>query len=178
MGMTFEEFKLFYENRGYLPNDVGRRKNTLNEKQIQSRYEKYLKSEQKRLEAQERRASKDEKWEKLKLNLDLRYCSLYERLLVNGMNNTIEQMKINAGVYFQVIDPAHVFGKGAYPHMKYDLDNVVPLNRYSHSMLDQSRDPITGEQLSSEDTKGWWMFIIGSRKYQELLSRSINGRDS
>lgn len=176
MSMTFEDFASFYKERGYLPNDVGRRKNPLNEKQLKSRYEKYLQSEQKRLEARDRYSSKDPEWEELKSNLDLTFCQLYEKLLTNGLNNAVLELKKNSGHLFSIIDPAHVFGKGAYPHMKYDLDNVVPLNRFSHSMLDQSRDPITGEQISSEDSKGWWMFIIGNTKYQELLLRSLNGR--
>lgn len=172
--MTLIEFAEFYESRGYLPNDVSQRRNKLNEKQINSRYEKYVQSEQKKQDAIERYASPDEKWEELKSHLDFRYCTLYEKLLANGLYQSMKTLQKKAGIFFHIIDPAHAFGKGSYPHMKYDLDNVVPLNRYSHSNLDQSRDPITGEQISYEETVGWWMFILGGKKYNELLLRSKN----
>lgn len=174
---SYEEFLFFYEEKGYLPNDVSRRKNKLNDKQLKSRYEKYLRSEQKRQEALERYTSKDERWEELKSKKSLLTCELIDKLSLLGYQNAIEEIRGRAGHLYFIIDPAHVFGKGAYPHMKYDLDNVVPLNRYSHSMLDQNRDPISGEQISNEDKIDWWIFIIGNNKYQELLSRSTNGRD-
>jgi len=174
---TFEDFCAFYRERGFLPNDVGRRKNPLNEKQLRSRYEKYLKSEEKKRLAQERYFSKDERWEDLKSNLDLSECSLLKRLEEFRELEYLEDLRLSAGHLFFVIDPAHVFGKGAYPHMKYDLDNVVPLNRFSHSMLDQNRNPITGEPVDSEEVRKWWTFIIGPEKYSELLYRSRNGRN-
>ena len=172
--LSRDEFFEFYMTKGHLPNDISPRKNELNEKQLNSRYEKYLQSERKRQEAQERYAAPDEKWEELKSHLDLRSCQLHEALLINDLPNQISTLEKNAGHLFRIIDPAHIFGKGAHPHMKYDLDNVVPLNRYSHSMLDQSRDPICGNQVSSEEIVGWWMFIVGKLKYTELLSRSKN----
>jgi len=172
--MTLVEFEAFYEEKGFLPNDVGGRKNELNMVQLKSRYEKYLKSEQKKIDRIERLMSKDEKWEILKEQLDLSSCSLEEALLTTNELELVSELKKNAGHIFEIIDPAHVFGKGAYPHMKYHVDNVVPLNRFSHSMLDQNRNPITGKQLYSEHKEWWWKFIVGLEKYTELKERSLN----
>jgi len=179
MSFSFEEFESFYIEKRYLPNDIGRRENKLNERQLKSRFEKYLQSEEKKQLRFERLISKDNnrEWEELKSNLDLTQCLLIEKLLENNYRSAVVELKNNAAHLINVIDPAHVFGKGAHPHMKYDLDNVVPLNRFSHSMLDQNRDPISGEQISSEDKSGWWMFIVGNKTYQELLQRSLNGRN-
>lgn len=172
---TFEDFCSFYEERGFLPNDVGRRKNTLNEKQLYTRFQKYLKSEEKKRQALERYYSKDEKWEELKSHLDLSKCTLCERLKYFMAFDSLEELQLSAGHLITIIDPAHIFGKGAYPHMKYDIDNVVSLNRFSHSMLDQNRDPINGNPIKSEEVKQWWTIIVGLDRYEELFSRSRNG---
>jgi hypothetical protein len=139
--MTFDEFKEFYESKGYLPNDIGRRKNRLNEKQLKTRFEKYQKSIEKK------GYTKDIEWEELKSHLNLNKCSLLKRLEEEGMLEEIEELKNNADWLMRTIDPAHIFPKGGYPYLKYDLDNVVPLNRYSHSCLDTMRDPISGEPI-------------------------------
>lgn len=180
--MTFEEFKEFYEQRGYLPNDVGPRKNKLNEKQIKTRYRKYCSQQEKRREAIKRHSKKsnikryskkvDEKWENLKSQLNLTSCLLMER--IRGEKNyflLLEYLQDKGGHLLKTIDPAHVFSRAEAPHMKYDLDNVVPLNRFSHSMLDTMRDPITGDSITKEVHDEYWEFIVGEEKYKELKER-------
>lgn len=180
--MTFEEFKDFYEQRGFLPNDVGPRKNKLNKKQIKTRYRKYLEQEEKKRLANKRTFEKasrkgytkkvDERWESLKEQLDLRECQLVDRIKSEENYQLLMEIMWNKGGHLlKIIDPAHVFSRAEAPHMKYDLDNVVPLNRFSHSMLDIMRDPITGESISKEVHDEYWEFIVGEEKYKELKER-------
>ncbi len=157
--MTFDEFKKFYDSKGYLPNDIGRRKNRLNDKQLKTRFEKYQKS------IDRKEYTKDMEWEDLKSRLNLKKCSFLQRLEEEGMLEEIEELKNNASWLIRTIDPAHVFPKGGYPYLKYDLDNVVPLNRYSHSCLDTMRDPISGEPIDKEKRDLFWMFIVGIEKF-------------
>jgi hypothetical protein len=171
--MTFEDFKNYYVERGSLPNDVGRRKNKLNDKQIKSRYDKYLKSEQKKIDRRER-LNTDDKWKELVSNLDLTRCALVDRLMIINNDKDLSQLYEKAGPWIDIIDPAHIFGKGSYPHMKYDKENILPLNRYSHSCLDQNRDPITGEPISNEEIRKIWKLLVGIERYNKLLKRSMN----
>lgn len=188
--MSYEEFFSFYENNGKLPNDVSTRKNQLNERQIKSRYEKYIKSEEKKSLRQERLLSNkkdrikekiennsfiDEKWENVKSQIDLSECMLVEKLQTDNFLNDLIILFEKSKKFIEIIDPAHVFGKGSYPHMKYDLDNIVPLNRYSHSCLDQNRHPITGDHIEKEEVKKWWKYIVGEETYENLRKRSIYG---
>lgn len=168
--MIFDEFKEFYEEKGYLPNDVGKRKNRLNETQLKARFKKYEKT----LERKE--YTKDIQWEELKENLDFSECSLIKRLKEEQMYDEIYELKEKAGWLLKTIDPAHVFPKGGYPYLKYDLDNVVPLNRYSHSCLDTMRDPISGEPIDKEKHELFWMFIVGIERFTEL-KRKIEEHD-
>lgn len=163
--MTFDEFKDFYHRKGYLPNDVGIRKNKLNDTQLMTRYKKYQKSIEKK------EYTKDIEWEELKRNIDFSKCSLIKRLEEEQMFNEIFELKEKAGWLLKTVDPAHVFPKGGYPYLKYDLDNVVPLNRYSHSCLDTMRDPISGEPIDKEKHELFWMFIVGIETYSSLKEK-------
>jgi hypothetical protein len=60
------------------------------------------------------------------------------------------------------LDPAHVFGRGSHPHMKYEVDNVVTLSRLFHNRLDQYKNPLTGEDISLDETYEWWKRIAGN----------------
>lgn len=164
--MTFDEFKEFYETKGYLPNDVGRRKNKLNDRQLETRHRKYLQQKKKEIEKSE--YTIDKEWEELKDQLDFSQCSLMKRLYQEGMLDELAELRQNASWLIQTIDPAHVFPKGGYPFLKYDVENVVPLNRYSHSCLDTMRDPISGKSITKEDHTLFWMFITGIETYTNL----------
>lgn len=48
----------------------------------------------------------------------------------------------------QQIDPAHVFGCGANHGMKLIPANVIPLNRYVHSLIDDHIDPQTCKPMA------------------------------
>ena len=185
--MNYEKFENFYREKGYLPNDVGPRKNKLNEKQIKTRYKKYLQQEERKVKKFKEKRKKeresrytihvDEKWENFKSQLDLSKCSLLERFEGDPEYEVVlEVMKRRGGHLLKTIDPAHVFSRAEAPHMKYEVDNVVPLNRFSHSMLDTMRSPITGEPIDKKEHDEYWEFIVGEEKYKELKERSRKRR--
>lgn len=84
-------------------------------------------------------------------------------------------LKKNAGMMFNIIDPAHVFPKSTHSWMKYDPENIVCLNRYSHSMLEQSCHPITGVHITKDEEQEWWKQILGNVVYSRLLEKSKAG---
>lgn len=187
--MTFDQFRLFYEKYGKCPNDVGPpKKNKLNENQLRTRFEKYLKSEEKRMRSMRRLQlkskavqSRDLRWDEVRDEVRFRdkyECSLYRKLLQEKRFEEANFLKENAGPLFFKLDVAHIFGKGAFPHMRYDVDNLVLLNRFSHNSLDESRNPVTGVQISKDEVIEWWKFLINYKdhdRYEELRNRSING---
>lgn len=166
--MTLIEFKKFYEEKGYLPNDIQYRQNKLNDKQIKTRYEKYLKSSAKK------EYTIDEDWQAVKDQLDLKNCQFLKRLEDEKMFDEIKELKNNAVGFIKIIDPAHIFSKSSCPFLKYDVDNVVPLNRYSHSCLDTMKDPINGKPITQQERDLFWMFIAGIEIYQLLLEKKSN----
>ena len=59
----------------------------------------------------------------------------------------------------------------------YDENNICLLNRYSHSNLDSSRDPITGEYIDSSQVKAWWIRILKGNinQYNYLEEKGLLG---
>jgi len=88
---------------------------------------------------------------------------------------TKELLKNSIPLLLNKLDVAHVFGKGAYPKMRYIVDNVVLLNRVSHGWIDQQKSPINGKPISAEEKIKWWQRIVGKKKYSALLEISREG---
>lgn len=123
-----------------------------------------------------KRGPNDEKWKELVSNVRERdrMCRLMRILKVSEMYT----LKYHApGHVAQILDPAHVVQVSAKPSMRYDEDNVVLLNRFSHENLDNNRCPITGKPIPRIHVHQWWSRIVGMKKYRELLERANKPSD-
>jgi len=168
--LTFDQYKDYYEKWGKCVTQLTKPKQHLNEKQLKSSYNRYVKSEEKKILKRDRMLFNRQDTE-LRKNIFARdhyYCRLDKILF----KDEYKLLKENAQHLHILLDPAHVFGKGAYPHMRFDEDNIVVLNRYSHSMLDTQKNPLTGEAISKEEKIKWWIRIVGKELYQELKKRT------
>ena len=165
--MNFEQFVNHYEKYGKCPNDWLPRKNKLNEKQLKTRYRLSVVSENTHLEIKE-----DQSWELVKTIVDKRdnqRCKLISLL----SPEQLRELKKNSGGLHHTIDHAHVLSRYERPDLKYETDNVILLNRFSHSMIDQGRDPITGVLIPQEVVDDWWRLLIGDNQYEKLLIKKI-----
>jgi hypothetical protein len=173
---SFQKFADYYEMTGRV--QAGRYckvpPKPLNSKQIRTAYESHLRKIKRLLEKRRREEEASEGSEDRKLRVLVEYrdgpsCRLLRVLTeweraVFGANANYLQMKIDA---------AHVFGKNAYPHMRYTLANIVMLNRVSHTWIDAGKSPITGKPIAEEEKRRWWERILGKWEYEQLedLSR-------
>ena len=53
------------------------------------------------------------------------------------------------------LDCAHIKGKGSYPELNYDMNNIVLISRYFHTLLDQHRHPIFRHIITEEEKINW-----------------------
>ena len=166
--MTFEEFVEYYNTYRRCPNDISPRTNVLNEKQLKNQYTKYMKS------MESKAIVIDEQWEQVKEQVDTSKCQFISLLELHGFNQEINELKTKGSHLVYIVDIAHVFSRSGYPYMKYDLDNVIPLNRYSHSCLDTMKDPVSGNPITKEQHELYWKYIVGQEKYLELEERVYN----
>ena len=166
--LSEEAFYQMYYKTGKLPGDFGVRKNKLTEKQLQRKWIQYQNRELNRAEKKKsQKNQKDERWEEIKAGLG-KNCQLISVLYDLGMNDLLGELNNNAGWLLKTVDGAHYKSRSRYPFLIYYPDNVVPLNRYSHTMLDQYRDPISGTPISKEEHEGWWELILGEEKYERI----------
>lgn len=140
-------------------------------KSEQKRFQRVLKQRQ---SVKTRTIKTDEKWELVReeaMERDDYSCQLCAQLSLEEYDALVAQ--VGLGVVHN-IDPAHVFGKGSHPHIKYDVDNLVTLNRWSHSCLDSQKHPITGKMIAADEKRAWWILIIGEDRFKRLEERANN----
>lgn len=120
-----------------------------------------------------RRGPGDAKWKEVRNKVRDRdkFCRLMRKLKIS---ETYELKNNASRKELSILDPAHVIPASAAPHMIYDEDNIVLLNRYSHEQLDYNRNPVNGKSITKDEVSLWWAKIVGLDKYQELLQRAKN----
>jgi hypothetical protein len=177
---SFGEFSNNYEKEGFIDKVSTRyyplKKLTI--KQIKSYYLGYIKKWDKKygdnLLTDNGIPSQKEQSEDSKLSVFVRERDGGCRLLKLLNNYEYAEWEHSHNGLGNILDVAHVFGKGAYPWMRYDPRNVVVLNRFSHSCLDSGKNPLNGKAISEERRQWVWERIVGKDDWEYLKQRSLN----
>jgi hypothetical protein len=174
---SYDDFKEDYEEYHYIDKVSNRYypQKLLNKKQIQRYYSQYAKKWEKAYSGELTRHTKEQSADS-KLSAFARErdggCRLLKLLSVE---ENVEWQK-NQNGFGGILDAAHVFGKSAFPWMRFDKKNVVVLNRFSHNCLDSGKSPISGKMITDSKRKEWWRKIAGDDwEYLNVLSQQING---
>jgi hypothetical protein len=174
---SYEDFKDDYEEYHYIDKVSNRYypQKPLNEKQIQRYYLQYVKKWEKSCNkgvlSNGKNQSDDSKLSSFVRERD-GGCRLLKLL---SAEERIEWQRNQNGLG-GILDAAHVFGKGAFPWMRFDDKNVVTLNRFSHNCLDNGKSPINGKAITPEQKETWWKKIVGEDwAYLSLQSSLIGG---
>ena len=112
--------------------------------------------------------AKDDKWELVRHNIrwrDNNECQLLKKL--TEPTRQLFNTKANPSLINE-LDPAHYLSRGSYPDYKYLEDNIILLNRQSHSWLDTMCSPVTGKSISKAEWHWWWEFILGQERKHKL----------
>ena len=159
--LSKEEYFSFYYEKGKTIDQIGYSKNNLNERQLESKYKKYCKKNERK------DFSIDQDWIDVREEVferDKNTCQLLNKL---PYTDTV-LLKENSGFLCKIIDPAHIFNKASYPSLKYNSKNIVCLNRWSHICLDNLKHPIFGTPILKEEREIWWEFIVGKDRIDFL----------
>lgn len=117
-----------------------------------------------------RRTSSDAEWKAVKEKIRARDKGICRLLRVLTVKEALLLKRTAPGYMLTQLDPAHVFPVGVHPDWCYLEDNLVTLNHYSHSNLDNMRSPIDGRPISREDRDDWWKRIVGNAQYSRLMA--------
>ena len=183
--LSKNEFTEFYKKYKRFPNGLYCNPDkVLNSKQLESKYKKYLISGEKRLDRFSKQSKKQSKKPKIKIDnkwietrekvfiRDKETCQYYKSLNLNDQFKAQKILEENS--HLLDLDPAHIFGKGSYPKLKYDTDNIVLLFRFFHSRIDNYLHPVTGKSITKEERNNIWISIIGIEKWNSLLNKIKN----
>lgn len=188
--LTLTEFQNFYLTKRYLPFNLYQGNKNLNEKQLLSKYQKYLKyienqeiKKQKQIEIlKDKQANQeiviDKKWEEIKniaLQRDNYACRLFSLLTIEEKQRFENSLKDINFLDPYTLDCCHLLSRGRYPSLKYDIDNIFVLYRVFHSRLDKYLNPIDGCSIDRKEHRKWWIRISGDFFiYDKLFSRLRN----
>jgi len=170
---SLAEFKKDYEKLGYIDKVCSRYYplKKLNPKQIQRYYVQYVKKWDKAYGGGILEEAKEQS-EDSKLSVLVRERDGGCRLLQVLSEEEFEEWQANHNGTGHILDAAHVFGKGAFPRMRFDEKNVVALNRFSHFCLDTGKSPLNGRAINDAQRNEWWQRIVGSQDWKYLVMRS------
>lgn len=103
-----------------------------------------------------RRDSNDKKWQECKKKVFKKYghsCLICKCLNLKEM---IETKKLSSLNLYSRIDPAHIYPVSIYPEIMYDENNILPLCRHHHTLIDDYQDVVTGENIQENKVFYWW----------------------
>ena len=173
---SFTEFKNDYEAEGFIDKMCSRYYplKKLNPKQLSRYYLQYVKKWDKAHGDNILEKSEDVS-EDSKLSAFARKRDNGCRLLKVLTEEELAEWQVNNNGIGLILDAAHVFGKNAFPWMRFDENNVVTINRFSHNCLDMSKSPINGKSITDAQRVAWWQRIAGSDwKYLEMRTKERN----
>lgn len=159
--MTFEKFVAEYEKYGRCPGQMSKPGHKLNERELKTRYEKYSKPKEKKIQ---KSSWEDPKWKEVAdvvWKRDKGQCRLLSKLKIDNPELYVYFINNNLPSLYSKLDLAHVVPRSKSKELYYEPSNIVLLNRVSHSLLDSYHNPITGKSITKEEHEKWWRYILG-----------------
>ena len=178
--LTYDEYTTFYEKHGKTIDQIAQSK-PMNSAQIEMKYTKYVKKEDRKVEKaiakaiakQDNEALKefkiDEAWEKCKAEayeLDPDATLFFSQLTNDEMKVIVLGMYGEMGTF----DPCHIIGKGRCPKLKYSVENILIAPRVFHHYIDIYKNPFTEkhESITEEQRNEIWIKFIGIERWNYL----------
>lgn len=158
--MTFEDFVAIYEKTGKCPQQMSKPKHTLNERELKSRYEKYIKPKKEKVQ---KGSWDDPLWQEVADKVwkrDKSECRLLSKLKIDNPDLYLYFIKNNMKSLYTKLDLAHIIPRSQSAELYYEPTNLILLNRVAHSNLDTYHDPVTGKPITKEEHEKWWRYIL------------------
>lgn len=166
--MNFEDFVAIYEKTGKCPGQMSKPKHILNDKELKTRYEKYIKPKKEKVQ---KGSWDDPLWQEVADKVwkrDKSECRLLSKLKIDNPELYLFFIKNNMKSLYIKLDLAHIIPRSQSAELYYEPINLILLNRVSHSLLDSYHNPITGEAINKVQRDEWWEYIIGNELWKKL----------
>lgn len=175
---TFEDFCNYYNKYGKCPGQIKTPGHVFNTKELLTRFQKYARVQERKknkkltpLNKSVKGNSQDEEW--LNVSEEVHRRDNNKCKLLNILNEEEKKYLYDHCPYslIQQLDIAHVISRSESSALYYEKDNLILLNRASHSWIDQYLHPIYGKPISKIERDNWWIKIIGKELYEDLQRR-------
>jgi hypothetical protein len=146
--MTTLELKLqFIENckKGFCSRKTFKSKRCLKDSRQNECFEKWLIQREKNFI---KNLAVDEEWEFVKQQVwkrDKGECQVELTLTPELQRIIKKQFYYLYSKFDGILDCAHILPRSTFPHLIYDVDNIILGNRFYHSFLDKSLNFVTGK---------------------------------
>lgn len=91
------------------------------------------------------------------------YCQFWKCLNLEEQKQFIQFVQGKEWM-LNTIEVAHIKGKGAFAELKYEPENAVLCNHFSHSLLDIHKNPLTGKDITDEERTSWFKRMKETKK--------------
>jgi len=161
--VTFEQFKDYYMKKGICLGQMSKPKHTLNDKELKTRYEKYIKPKKEKVQ---KGSWDDPLWQEVADKVwkrDKSQCRLLSKLKIDNPDLYLYFIKNNMKSLYTKLDLAHIVPRSQSSELYYEPSNVLLLNRISHGLIDTYHDPINGKSITKEEHEKWWRYILNEK---------------
>jgi hypothetical protein len=176
--LTYEEFVKYYFKYKRFPDFSYNNPNkVLNEKQLLSKYNKYVKWFENKKKKKEEDIKKikskkiiyesDKKMQECKVLCMKRAdykCEIWEVLTAEEKN----LVKPRIFKKLKELDPIHVISRSQSKKLYYNPENIIIGQRYFHSLIDSYKDPITLKNMTIQQRSNWFIRVIGKERWNYL----------
>jgi hypothetical protein len=172
--ISFEDFKKEYIKRGICLGQMSIPKHTLNERELSTRYEKYVKAQNKKNTKVGKGTFEDPLWIEVSTTVhkrDKEQCRFLSKLKVDNPELYVYFIENNLSSLYTKLDLAHIIPRSDSKALYYEPENLILLNRVSHSLIDMYHDPVTGKPITKQQREDYFRYIIGNELYEDLLKR-------
>lgn len=170
--VTYEYYYEYYKkNNRFLDGQYNNPEKDLNDKQIKTKYNKYVKRFEKKLSKENSEYvqnifSAEEEARKLDPEADIFWSSLSKE------QYDIVKKEMKKIKDFSIIDPCHIISRGTCTKLADNIDNILMAPRVFHSYIDQYLNPFSEkhEAITKEQQESIWRCIVGDERYNTLLN--------
>jgi hypothetical protein len=188
--LSYEDFITYYGKYGRFPDaQYSNPDKILNERQLKTKYEKYIKRQSVALLKLKNKFDVPETFEedteqpstyiqkvfqaeKEALERDPDRQEFWINLTddeINAIHNKIGMFKDKEGNV--LYDPCHVISRTQNKILAYDPDNIIYMPRYCHSLIDIYKNFFTLKSITKEEREDLWKHILGEERYNRLQDK-------
>lgn len=163
---TFEDIEKYFKetcNKGFCLRKTIKSKQCLKESKQNQCFIKWNKQNEKDAHKQ---SKVDEKWEEAKQKVDERdkSCLVEKCITVEERKYILENFEYEYKQFNKIMTHAHIISRSTAPQLMYDINNIILMSMYFHSLLDRYRDLVTQESIDRQHRENWINRIMHTNK--------------